>query len=146
MPVQEANVSSLPSLSGASAPQEETIKPVVLTALEDMKAEDTVCIDLIGKTSLADAMFITSGRSNRHVASIAENVIEALKHKGFGAPRVEGFPACDWVLIDAGDVIVHVFRPEVRGFYNLEKIWGIDRPNDASGDKIMMRSSPSQSL
>ena len=95
-----------------------------------MKAEDTVEIDLTGKTSIADTMIITSGRSQRHVGSIAERVLEGLKGSGFGTARVEGLPACDWVLIDAGDVIVHIFRPEVRGFYNLEKMWGADRPHD----------------
>ncbi|MFH6782914.1 MULTISPECIES: ribosome silencing factor [Methylobacterium] len=95
-----------------------------------MKAEDTVEIDLVGRTSLADAMIITSGRSQRHVGSIADKVIQEFKARGFGNPRVEGLPACDWVLIDAGDLLVHVFRPEVRHFYNLEKIWGADRPAD----------------
>lgn len=93
-----------------------------------MKAEEIVAIDLTGKTSLADTMIIASGRSNRHVGSIAERVIEFIKEAGLPPPRVEGFPHCDWVLVDAGDVIVHVFRPEVRLFYNLEKMWGADRP------------------
>jgi ribosome-associated protein len=93
-----------------------------------MKAEGTVEIDLTGKTSIADTMIIASGRSHRHVGSIAERVLQALKDRGFGSARVEGLPACDWVLIDAGDVIVHIFRPEVRGFYNLEKMWGENRP------------------
>ncbi len=95
-----------------------------------MKAEETVEIDLTGKTSIADTMIITSGRSQRHVGAIADRVLQALKDKGFGGMRVEGLPACDWVLIDAGDVLIHVFRPEVRGFYNLEKMWGADRPQD----------------
>ena len=93
-----------------------------------MKAEDTVEIELTGKTSIADTMIIASGRSHRHVGAIAERVLEAVKQNGFGPARVEGLPACDWVLIDAGDVIVHVFRPEVREFYNLEKMWSADRP------------------
>ena len=93
-----------------------------------MKAEDTVEIDLTGKTSIADTMIVTSGRSHRHVGSIADRVVQALKDSGFGPPRVEGLPACDWVLIDAGDVLIHIFRPEVRSFYNLEKMWGVDRP------------------
>jgi ribosome-associated protein len=93
-----------------------------------MKAEETVEIDLTGKTSIADTMIITSGRSQRHVGAIADRVLQSLKEKGFGSARVEGLPACDWVLIDAGDVLVHIFRPEVRGFYNLEKMWGADRP------------------
>jgi ribosome-associated protein len=95
-----------------------------------MKAEDVVEIDLTGKTSIADTMMIATGRSHRHVGAIAERVLEVLKDRGFGWARVEGLPACDWVLIDAGDVIVHVFRPEVRGFYNLEKMWGSDRPRE----------------
>lgn len=95
-----------------------------------MKAEDVTVIDLVGKTSLADAMIIASGRVNRHVASIADSLVEALKASGLKAPKVEGMPACDWVLIDTGDIIVHVFRPEVRQFYNLEKMWGADRPNE----------------
>jgi ribosome-associated protein len=93
-----------------------------------MKAEDVVEIDLTGKTSIADAMIVASGRSHRHVGAIAERVLEAVKQNGFGPARVEGLPACDWVLIDAGDVLIHIFRPEVRGFYNLEKMWGADRP------------------
>jgi ribosome-associated protein len=96
--------------------------------LEDMKAEELVEIDLAGKTSIADAMIVASGRSDRHVGAIADRLLQTLKEKGYGNARVEGLPACDWVLIDAGDVIVHIFRPEVRGFYNLEKMWGADRP------------------
>ncbi|KAA2233986.1 ribosome silencing factor [Salinarimonas soli] len=95
-----------------------------------MKAEELVEIDLVGKTSIADTMLIASGRSQRHVAAIAERVVSGLKDAGFGNPRIEGLPAADWVLIDAGDIIVHIFRPEVRGFYNLEKMWGADRPDE----------------
>lgn len=95
-----------------------------------MKAEDVVVIDLVGRTSIADCMIIATGRSQRHVGSIADRIVQSLKDGGFGRVRVEGMPACDWVLIDAGDLIVHVFRPEVRNFYNLEKMWGADRPTD----------------
>ena len=102
----------------------------ILTSLEDSKAEDIVSIDLHGKTSLADLMVIATGRSNTHVGSIADRVVKACKEFGLSAPRIEGLPHCDWVLIDAGDVIVHIFRPEVRQFYNLEKMWGADRPNE----------------
>jgi ribosome-associated protein len=101
---------------------EETLR-LVLASADDMKAEDTVTIDLTGKTSIADAMVVTSGRSNRHVSSIADRVLENLAKAGLRDVRVEGMPHCDWVLIDAGDVIVHVFRPEVRAFYQLEKMW-----------------------
>ena len=88
-----------------------------------MKAEDIVSIDLTGKTSIADTMVVASGRSNRHVGSIADDVLEKLREAGVKGVHVEGMPHCDWVLIDAGDVIVHIFRPEVRSFYNLEKMW-----------------------
>jgi ribosome-associated protein len=88
-----------------------------------MKAEDTLTIDLRGKTTIADDMVVTSGRSNRHVGAVADRVLEDLRKAGVRDLRVEGMPHCDWVLIDAGDVIVHVFRPEVREFYNLEKMW-----------------------
>lgn len=103
---------------------------IARACLDDMKAEEIVEIDLAGKTSIADTMMIASGRSQRHVGSIAAKVVEALKEGGHGRVRVEGLPACDWVLIDAGDLVLHVFRPEVRSFYNLEKMWGSDRPLD----------------
>jgi ribosome-associated protein len=96
---------------------------LVLAQLEDAKAEDTIAIDLTGKTTIADAMVVTSGRSNRQVGAIADRLLKALAEAGVKGVRVEGMPHCDWVLIDAGDLIVHVFRPEVRAFYNLEKMW-----------------------
>jgi ribosome-associated protein len=101
----------------------------ILTALDDLKAEDVVSIDLHGKTSLADLMIIATGRSNIHVGALAERVIKALKD-GKTTARAEGLRAGDWVLIDGGDVIVHIFRPEVRQFYNLEKMWGVGRPGE----------------
>lgn len=127
---QLASTASLSSSSEAKAPREKDIRSIVMDSLENMKAEDTVEIDLVGKTSIADAMIIASGRSNRHVGSIAEHIAEELKDKGFGSPRIEGMPACDWVLIDVGDLLVHIFRPEVRSFYNLEKMWSADRPHE----------------
>jgi ribosome-associated protein len=101
---------------------DETLK-IVLDRLDDMKAEDTVTIDLRGKSSIADYMIVTTGRANRHVGAIAENVVKELGDAGMKGVHVEGLPNCDWVLIDTGDVIVHVFRPEVRSFYSLEKMW-----------------------
>jgi len=101
---------------------------VVLDTLEDAKAEDVVCIDIKGKTSIGDQMVEASGRSQRHVGAVADHLVRKLKDEGFGRVRVEGLPHCDWVLIDASDVIVHIFRPEVREFYNLEKMWSADRP------------------
>ena len=95
---------------------------MILASLDDMKAEETLTIDLRDKSSIGDYMVVSSGRSARHVGSVADRVVEDL-HKVKVAARVEGVPQCDWVLIDAGVVIVHVFRPEVRDFYNLEKMW-----------------------
>jgi ribosome-associated protein len=107
---------------------EETLR-LVLASLDDIKAEDSVTIDLHGKTSIGDYMVVTSGRSNRHVGAVADRVLKDLAEHGVKNTRVEGLPHCDWVLIDAGDVIVHVFRPEVRAFYNLEKMWSASRPD-----------------
>ncbi|BAF90134.1 Iojap-related protein precursor [Azorhizobium caulinodans ORS 571] len=101
----------------------EEILALIVTRLDEDKAEDLVTIDLRGKTSIADFMVVASGRSQRHVGATAEHLIEALKAAGVRQIRVEGQPACDWVLIDAGDVIVHIFQPEVRSFYNIEKMW-----------------------
>jgi ribosome-associated protein len=96
---------------------------MILSRLDDMKAEETVTIDIRGKSAFSDYMIVTSGRANRHVGAIAENVMKALKEAGQKNLHIEGLPNCDWVLIDSGDVIVHVFRPEVREFYNLERLW-----------------------
>ncbi len=92
--------------------------------LEDGKAEEVVVIDLAGKSSIADHMIIATGRSQRQVAALAERLAAALREAGHRKPATEGQRLGDWVLIDAGDLIVHLFRPEVRGFYNLEKMWG----------------------
>lgn len=107
----------------SEAPDAAEILALVTARLEDDKSEDIVSIDLRGKTSIADYMVIASGRSQRHVGAIAEHLLEALKAAGIKHVRVEGQPACDWVLIDANDVIVHIFQPEVRSFYNIEKMW-----------------------
>jgi ribosome-associated protein len=114
-----------PQSKGKTAGGSATAKALtaVLASLDDAKAEDIVTIDIEGKSPMADRMVIASGRSHRHVAAVAEQLITALKEQGFGAPRIEGLPAADWVLIDQGDIIIHVFRPEVRAFYNLEKMW-----------------------
>ena len=103
-------------------------------ALDDGKAEDIVVIDLQGKTSIADHMVIATGRSQRQVSALAERVLTAIRERGRGRAGSEGMRQGDWVLIDAGDVIVHLFRPDVRGFYNLEKMWGaeLDEAGSAS--------------
>jgi ribosome-associated protein len=107
---------------------------LVLDSLDDDQAQDVVSIPLEGKSSIADFMVIASGRSTRQVAAIATKLAERLKAGGFGTPRVEGLPAADWVLIDAGDVVVHLFRPEVRSFYNLERMWGFGDEQAAVGN------------
>lgn len=99
------------------------LKELILTSLDEDQAEDVVCIDLKGKSSLADAIIVASGRSQRHVAAIADHIVRKLKEAGHGRARVEGLPNADWVLIDAGDIVAHVFRPEVRAFYAIERIW-----------------------
>jgi len=104
---------------------DEALKAILAT-LEDSKAEDIVSIDIAGKSALADYMVVATGRSQRHVSSIAEHISRDLTEAGGRVARVEGVPHCDWVLLDAGDVIVHIFRPEVRSFYNLEKMWSAD--------------------
>ncbi len=124
------NTTALPQASERRTPQpvstsrldaDETLR-FILARLDEMKAEDTVTLDLRRKSSITDYMVVTSGRSSRHVGSVADRVVQDLHKAGLSA-RVEGMPHCDWVLIDAGDVIVHVFRPEARAFYNLEKMW-----------------------
>lgn len=104
----------------------ETVRQI----LDDAKAQDIVSLDLAGKTSLADFMIIATGGSDRHVGALAERILGTFKDMRLKSPRVEGMPVCDWVLIDTGDIIVHLFRPEVRGFYNLEKLWGLSRPQE----------------
>jgi ribosome-associated protein len=120
----QRKASVMPSPAGVSRNDElsRSIK-TVLASLEDSKAENIVSIDIQGKSSLGDYMVVASGRSHRHVAAVADQLIKTLKDAGFGNARVEGLAAADWVLVDAGDIIVHVFRPEVREFYNIEKMW-----------------------
>ena len=125
--VSRASARRAPATISKVRPDAEEILRLVLARLDDMKAEDTVTIDLTGKTSIADVMVVTSGRSNRQVGAIADRLRDDLAKAGVPNLRVEGMPHCDWVLIDAGDVIVHVFRPEVRAFYNLEKMWASAR-------------------
>jgi ribosome-associated protein len=104
----------------------------ILFWLDEAKAEDLIKIDLKGKSSIGDFMVVASGRSDRHVGAIAEELQKKLKEAGRTGTRVEGKETCDWVLIDAGNIIVHVFRPEVREFYNLEKMWLADRPPEST--------------
>ena len=103
---------------------------LVCDSLADSKAENIVSIDIAGKSALGDFMVVASGRSSRHVASICDRLITELKDAGFGNARVEGLAASDWVLIDSGDIIIHVFRPEIREFYNIEKMWQAPEVDD----------------
>lgn len=115
-----------PAEAGTAQPidaEPGSLLALVLESLDDDQAQDIVTIPLEGKSSIADFMVIASGRSTRQVAAIAQKLAERVKQSGHGNPRIEGLPAADWVLVDAGDVIVHLFRPEVRSFYNLERMW-----------------------
>lgn len=116
-----------PAIAGTVAPpiasEPGSLHALVLQSLDDDQAQDLVSIPLEGKTAIADHMVIASGRSTRQVTAMAQKLAERIKHAGFGNARIEGLPAADWVLVDAGDVVVHLFRPEVRSFYNLERMW-----------------------
>ena len=113
--------------------QPGSLHALILHQLDEDQAQDVVSIALEGKSSIADHMVIASGRSTRQVAAMAEKLAERIKRAGFGPVRIEGLPAADWVLIDAGDVVVHLFRPEVRSFYNLERMWAFgDAPPAAA--------------
>lgn len=101
----------------------EKLHALVLRSLDDDQAQDVVSIQLTGKSNIADHMVIASGRSTRQVASMANKLADKIKQETGKIARIEGLPAADWVLIDADDVIVHIFRPEVRNFYNLERMW-----------------------
>jgi ribosome-associated protein len=107
------------------------LQALILASLDEDQAEDVLCIDLDGKSSIADAMIVASGRSQRHVAAMADHVLRKLKDGGHGRAKVEGLPNADWVLIDAGDVVAHLFRPEVRAFYAIERIWAGETPTKA---------------
>ncbi|MBW8638615.1 ribosome silencing factor [Hoeflea sp. WL0058] len=96
---------------------------LVLASLEESKSEDVVSIDITGKSALGDYMVVASGRSSRHVTAICDHLLRDMKSAGYGNLRVEGLSTGDWVLIDTGDIIIHVFRPEIREFYNIEKLW-----------------------
>ncbi|ETW13436.1 hypothetical protein ATO8_05386 [Roseivivax marinus] len=111
----------------------ETQLASVLAILDDMKAEEVVEIDLRGKTAIGDYMVVCSGRSSRQVIAVAEKLVEELKARHGVLPKTEGKETGDWVLIDTGDVIVHVFRPEVREFYQIEKMWMPVAPSRSAG-------------
>lgn len=104
------------------------LQDLIIRSLDARKAENIVSVDLTGKSDFADSMVIASGTSSRHVGSLAEQVVDTLKSAGLTHIAVEGKEVCDWVLVDAGDVVVHIFRPEARRYYNLEKMWSVALP------------------
>ncbi len=121
-----------PNVLRSSGPDgTEALHHLVMSSLDDDQAVETVSIPLAGKSSIADYMVVASGRSTRQVASMATKLAEKIKAEFGRTPRVEGLPTADWVLIDAGDVIVHLFRPEVRSFYNLERMWSFGEAGQA---------------
>jgi ribosome-associated protein len=123
---------STPPAELVSRHDSEALLGLIAAWLDEAKAEKVVTIDIKKKSSIGDYMVIASGRSDRHVGAIADQLQRKLKEAGYGRVRSEGQPQCDWVLIDTGDIIVHVFRPEVREFYNLEKMWAAERPSDST--------------
>ena len=133
---------SIPASAGSNPAQvidlsDANLDPLlklVLTQLDDDQAQDIVTIDLKGKSSIADHMVIASGRSTRQVAAMAQKRAEKVKQAGFGPVKLEGLPAADWVLLDAGDIVVHLFRPEVRSFYNLERMWAFGDAPPVAGN------------
>jgi ribosome-associated protein len=112
--------------SPADPATEEALHALILSSLDDDQAIETISIPLAGKSSIADHMVVASGRSTRHVSAMAMKLAEKIKAATGRSPRIEGLPTADWVLLDAGDVIIHLFRPEVRSFYNLERMWAFD--------------------
>jgi len=124
-PKKSVNHNPLPKRKKKKSANIEMID-IIKESLDDAKAEDIVVIDIRGKSSIADYMVVASARSHRHVGAVADQLSKALHENGFEKGRIEGLPHCDWVLVDAGDVIIHVFRPEVREFYNIEKMWSAE--------------------
>ena len=119
----------------------KVLSDLIVGVLDENSAQDIIEIDISGKSSVADFMIVASGRSNRHVSALADYVIQDLKQHNHADMGVEGLDAADWVLIDAGDVILHIFRPEVRAFYNLEKIWSVPLPDSV---RALAPSDPSE--
>lgn len=123
-PVETSSYSIIPSPTAhPTSPPGDPLKALIIEALDALKAEDITAIDLHDKASFADTMIIASGTSQRHIGSIADKILRLLKEQGLKSLHAEGLPSSDWVLIDAGDVVIHLFRPETRRFYNLEKLW-----------------------
>lgn len=129
MSVADTRMPISPNSGAAVKTESDALHSLILNSLDEDAATEVVSIPLGGKSSEADMMVVASGRSNRHVAALADKLVDRLKHDAHLVPRLEGKETADWILIDAGDVIVHIFRPEVREFYQLEKMW---QPNPDS--------------
>jgi ribosome-associated protein len=131
---RKAGVSHMPKKTAPRGARnvEQPLLSRILVSLENDKAEDVVSIDLAGRSSLADWIVIANGRSQRHVSAIAEHLARRLKEAGYGTRPIDGMESGDWVLVDAGDVIVHIFRPEVRAYYDLEGMWSVEEPTRAT--------------
>ncbi|MGB0906602.1 MAG: ribosome silencing factor [Maricaulaceae bacterium] len=127
--IRNANTAAAVTTKPADVLQAKDLSDFILAILEENSAQDVIEIDVAGKSSIADYMIVASGRSNRHVNALADYVQRGLKERGMKDLGIEGLEASDWVLVDAGDVILHVFRPEVRAFYNIEKIWSVPLPD-----------------
>lgn len=136
-PLQEVGAITTHTETAATAPrpaavpqilEPQDLKALIQASLDADQADDVTVIDLAGKTTFADYMIVASGRNTRHIAAMAMKLAEKLKQAGVRGVEMEGMTQCDWVLVDAGDVIVHLFKPEVRTFYNIEKMWGLDLP------------------
>lgn len=134
-PATGARAVATPHAVSAADPDVIALYDLIMKVLEDDQAVDVVSIPLAGKTSIADHMIIASGKSTRQVASMAAKIAERVKADLKRETRIEGLPTADWVLIDAQDVIVHLFRPEVRSFYNLEKMWAFDGPSGSTSER-----------
>lgn len=126
MNVHKETLDSNPTPKGST----QDLLDLIINTLEDNKAVDITILDLIGKSSIADYMVVATGTSKRQVSALADYLSRQLKKGDFGAPKIEGLEQSDWVLLDAGDIIVHIFKPEVRNFYNLEKMWSMDLDAD----------------
>lgn len=125
---REAHISGHHGSQGALNLVETPLAEAIVACLDQNKAEDIILIDLSGKCSFADAMVVASGTSQRHVGALSEHITKMLNERGSYPPAVEGRETCNWVLIDAGDVIVHLFRPEMRALYDLERMWSVTMP------------------
>jgi len=123
MQTSDAKKSTAKQTQKAAIAAINSVLETVMTCLDDSKAEEITTIDIQDKSALADYMVIASGRSNRHVSAVADHLLRELKSTGHKSIKVEGLQNADWVLIDIGDIVVHLFRPEVREFYALEKMW-----------------------